>query len=129
MKARRWKLTTLLLTLVCSLFVFTGCWLFQKKLELKEVQAPQLYTVYNEELQWYDVYVEGIVENISDDTLSVNLTVVLYDADGNVLEVAYAYMGEVGAGERWRYCATASSVIEPTSCRISEMYGYKYYKY
>lgn len=126
MKTRSWKLVTLLLTLVCALFACTGCW-FQKRVELKEVQAPTLSAVYDEEFHCYNVYVEGIVENPAGYSITGNLTAVLYDADGNVLEVAYTYVSEVGAGERWRYCAMVTSMIQPVSCRISEAYGYKYY--
>ena len=128
LKTRSWKLVTLLLTLVCALFACTGCWWFQKKAKLQEVQAPKLSTTYDEEFHCYDVYVEGIIENLSSFSASVNVTLVLYDAEGNVLEVAYAYVGELGAGERWRYCATTSSVIEPISCRVSEIYGYECYQ-
>ncbi len=125
-KTKSWKLATLFLTMVCALFSCMGCW-FQKRVELKEVQAPVLSAVYNDEFHFYDIYVEGIVENPAEYSITGNLTVVLYDAEENVLEVAYAYVGEVGAGERWRYCATTTSMIQPVSCRISEAYGYRYY--
>ena len=128
MKTKTMKWLALLLTAVLSVFAFTGCWwLFEKEAKLKEVQAPKLSAVYDEEYKAYDVYVEGVIENTSDFTIYANVTVVLYDGEGNVLETAYAYLSDIGAGEKWHYCATATSVIEPVSCRLSEMYGYKSY--
>lgn len=128
MKTKTMKWMALLLTAVLSVFAFTGCWwLFEKEAELKEVQAPKLSAVYDEEYKAYDVYVEGIVENASDFAVYANVTVVLYDGEGNVLETAYAYIDDVGAGEKWHYCATTTSVIEPVSCRLSEISGTKSY--
>jgi len=126
MKTKTMKLMALLLTAMVSVFAFTGCfWLFEKEAELKEVQQPKLFAVYDEECKMYDVYVEGVIENASNFEIYANVTVVLYDQEGNILETAYASISDMGAGEKWHYCATTSSLIEPSSCRLSEMSGWK----
>lgn len=134
MKRKMMKLLALALAVVTSVSMFSGCWSIynsimyeNSKVELEVVKEPQLSSTYNEESGYYDAYVEGIFKNPTEETVSMSVDVVLYDAEGNVIGSAYDYITEVAGGETWRFCAIAQTSFEPASFRINQMEGMKAY--
>lgn len=130
---KRTKLLALALAGALSLSAFSGCcYLFDglfyedSKVEIELTQEAKLSSAYDEENGHYDVYVEGLLKNPSEEEVSMSIGVTLYDTEGNVIGTAYDYISNVQSGETWRFCAVAETLFEPASFRITEMEGYSY---
>lgn len=126
MRAKATKIFALLCTVIMSIFACTGCWWLMEETSVKltQVQEPTLSATYNEEYKNYDVYVEGIVQNDSKSAVSGEISITLYDADGNVIGSSYDYIDRIESGAKWRFCAITTTVYEPVSYRIHEAKGY-----
>ena len=130
---RKLKFLALLLTLVLSLSLFSGCLLTALIVDevvnnpedvMEVVGEPEVRCTYNEEYKMYDVVVNGIVKNNSEyDWDWVSLNIMLYDADGNVLDSAYASVNYIEANGTWRFCATAMTGYEAVSAKGYEFTG------
>ena len=132
---RKLKLLVLLLTVVLSIGMFSGCFFVASLIEeavnnpeeaLEIVGEPTITCVYNEEYKQYDVTVDGIVKNNSEDKWEwVNITVMLYDAEDNALGSAYGYIDYIEANGTWRFRATAMTSYEATSAKAYDFSGTK----
>jgi hypothetical protein len=126
LKVKTLKVTSLLLTLLLALGAFTGCyWLWYRPDEatLTVVEDPKLTAIYNEEEKCYDVEIEGLLQNEEDFAAFANITIVIYDADGNSIASVYDSMDQIQAGSRWHYCIRTTTIIQPYSCSLVELYG------
>ena len=122
-----------LILFTLSLSSLTGCyplfwWNYDdeySEVELSVISEPQMSYSYNEEAGVYDIRIEGICENPSDQDLSgAYIAVSVYDADGNIITTSEEYVSYVKAGERWRFCAVGSSRYLPDHFNITELYGW-----
>ncbi len=130
---RKFKFLALLLTLILSVGAFSGCFLtalivdeiVNKPEEVMEVVGePEVVCTYDEESKMYNVSVNGIVKNNSEyDWDWVSISVMLYDADGNVLDSAYDSVDYIAANGSWRFCATAMTSYEVVSAKGYEFTG------
>ena len=139
-KLKRWgKLCALCLTAALSISAFSGCFLFASIVEEalnKGDEAFQLTSdltvswTFDEEMGWYNVQVEGVAKNVTDKAWDgVNVTVMLYDGEGNSLGSAYDYIEYVGENGTWRFCATGTTKYEPISAELYELTAYNSFLY
>ena len=106
----------LLLTVACMLTCF-GCTPANKAFKI--VGEPTFSYVYDEEYQQYDVIIEGVAKNNSDDKMEwISLTFVIYDEGGNTIGVAEDDVTYVAPQGTWRFCARGSSKYEPISIKL-----------
>ena len=83
--------------------------------------------VYNEEFECYDVYLEGIAENITGkDMTGCSVCFIIYDNDGNVIGIADDYINNLKADAKWRFAASGTTGYEPARFELEELYGYDY---
>ncbi len=127
MKTKLAKTLVSVLMVILSVFSFTGCWWFfeNQSVDLTLVQEPVISSMYDEEYKYYDVYVEGIVENTADKDVSGSISILIYDADGNVIGSGYDSVELIEVGGKWRFCARTTTNYEPVSCRVHELVGYE----
>ena len=106
-----------ILTMLCALFCFS-CTLPEGKLQLLE--EPTFTCVYNEETKQYDVAVEGLAKNISDeyDTSYAYVTIRLYDENHHLIGQAADTIDWVSAQETWHFRATTTTHYEVASVEL-----------
>lgn len=124
----------LFLIIICA-FAFSGCMpgcilentegLFENA-EVTVVEEAKLSVSYNVATRDYDVRVEGILKNTEEYNVSISITIILYDADGNALTSIDDYISQIEGNGSWHYCARATTNIKPASCRVITMDAYKY---
>ena len=95
----------------------------------KESKPTEKYTITDEEVDTsnpYDYEINGILTNNSGrDCSYIQITYVLYDADGNQVGNAYANTSELKAGGTWKF--SAGSLVSPdevASYELSEVTGF-----
>ena len=123
---RKMKILAIMLLLSMIVGTSTGCyWIVEDLLRnhytvtLQAEGEPQLASVYNEEYNSYDVSLTGLVKNSTEENVSISIEATIYDAEGNVIGVAYDYIEQITAGETWRFCATTQTAFEAGSYRIN----------
>ena len=109
-----------ILTMLCALFCFS-CTLPEGNLQLLEELT--FTCVYNEETKQYDVAVEGLAKNISDeyDTSYAYVTIRLYDENHHLIGQAADTIDWVSAQETWHFRATTT-----THCEVASVELYKF---
>ena len=120
------------LSVICTM-MFSGCFLTMFIIDEVVNDTSKALTVdggmtvscvYNEEYQMYDVAVDGVVKNISEDDWTwVHVTLVLYDADNNVVGSANTYTELILTNGSWRFCAKGTTMYEVTSAQLHEITG------
>ena len=123
------RLTASLAVIVMLLFSLSSClpfYYYEKPVELELFGDVSMRSVYDQEFECYDVYLEGIVENTTDkDLTGCSVSFTLYDEDGNVIGVADDYINDLKTGAKWRFSAYGSMGYEPASFELDELYGYE----
>ena len=105
-----------ILTMLCALFCFS-CTLPEGKLQLLE--EPTCTCVYNEETKQYDVAVEGLAKNNSDEKFTyVYVTIKLYDENHHLVGQVRESIDLVLAQETWHFCATTTTHYEVASVEL-----------
>jgi len=135
MKKKFLKLFVLLFTVILSVSAFSGCFLIAEYIDeqinntdesFELLDECNLTCVYNEEFANYDVIVDGTLKNVSEkEWESICVTLILYDADGNGLGMAYGYMDYIEPYGTWRFCAEGSTKYEPASVKLHEIDAYR----
>ena len=110
-----------ILTMLCTILCFS-CTLREGNLEL--VGEPTFTCVYNEEAKVYDVAVEGLAKNISDeyDTSYVYVLIKLYDENHHLIGQAADSIELVLAQETWHFLATTTTYYEVASVELYKFY-------
>jgi hypothetical protein len=134
MKTKLIKSLALIIISILTVCTFSSCitlgMLIDKELNNPNdsfvlVTEPTLSYTYSEELQGYEVVVEGIAKNNGERTWDwVDITLMLYDADHNALGSASDSIESIGGQSTWRYRATAVTSYEPTSVELFQFSGY-----
>ena len=129
---RRIKLISIICVfIILSLSLFScfepyyGDLIYGDAIDLELSGDVSMRSVYNQEFECYDVYLEGIAGNTADKELTfccVSFT--LYDKDGNVIGTAEDYINDLKPGAKWRFSASGSMGYEPASFELDELYGY-----
>ena len=115
-------LMIMLLLSLCSCFPF---YYFEKPIKFELSGEVSLKSVYNEEFNCYDVYLDGVAENTTGkDLASCWVSFTLYDNEGNVIGTAEDNLNDLKAGEKWRFSASGSMGYEPASFELDELHGY-----
>ena len=136
MKKKWLKLFALLLTALLSVSMFSGCIFLAALIDeatdkgdeaFELVGEPTISWVFDEEYGTYEVSVDGVAKNVTDeDWDGVDVMFLLYDAEGNGLGSASDYIDFVSANGTWRFCAKASTKYEPASVELHKLYAYDY---
>lgn len=128
------KRTVRLISIICVLVILSlsliSCFPikpdFGEPVNLELSGEPKMTWSYDEEYRTYEVTIDGVAENtLGKDVSDCFVTFTLYDADGNVLDTAEAYLSLLKAGEKWRFCAYGSVGYEPASFELTELYCYE----
>ena len=133
MKLKSFLRTFFLLALLVALAIsMTGCFglpdideLSPSEDVLELVGVPTMTYVLDEELGFYEVYVEGVAKNVSElDINNCSVSFGVYDVSGNLICVAEDYVAALGEGVNWRFAAVGMTRYEPYSIEIISLSGY-----
>lgn len=127
------RIIGLIVSLSLLVFSATGCLpkfsdydeLLPSEELLEIVGEPTMTFSYDEELDCYEVYIEGIAKNISE--LEINncsVSFAVYDTEGNLICVAEDYIALMGIGVSWRFAAYGLTQYEPSRVELIELSGY-----
>ena len=105
-----------ILTILCTMLCF-ACTDKEESFEL--VGEPIFICVYNEETKQYDVAVEGLAKNNSDEKFTyVYVTIKLYDENHHLVGQARESIDLVLAQETWHFCTTTTTHYEVASVEL-----------
>ena len=105
-----------ILTILCTMLCF-ACTDKEESFEL--VGEPIFICVYNEETKQYDVAVEGLAKNNSDEKFTyVYVTIKLYDENHHLVGQARDSIDLVLAQETWHFCTTTTTHYEVASVEL-----------
>ena len=129
-------LLTLICTMVCSgcnlvgVLLSVGIVLVDEQMNdankaFVVVGEPVVTCTYNEEMQKYDVVIDGVVKNNSDKCWQISyVDLMLYDADNTVLGESFVYAGyDIEPSGTWRFYATAQTNYEAVSVKVCNFTG------
>ena len=134
------SLLAMALTVICMM-TCSGCYMFIYALGIGAaiaddkindankaftvVQEPIVTCVYNEETQMYDVAIDGVAQNTSEEMWALNyMELILYDEDNNVVDDVYRYYGiYVPASQTWRFWASATTAHPVAYATVSDFGG------
>ena len=68
---------------------------------------------------------DGVAQNLENRNWNnVDVTLLLYDEDGNGLGSVSDYIDVVEAKGTWRFCATGTTKYAPASAKLHRIYAY-----
>ena len=135
MKKKFLKLFALLLVTVMCVPAFSGCYYLieairemtnQSEESFELIGTPQVICTYDEEFGEYIVKVDGTLKNTSDKAWKngVDVTFLIYDAEGNSLGSAYDYIEFIKENGTWRFCAETTTQYEAVSAELYKVYAW-----
>lgn len=113
-----------LLTALCALFAFSGCFDVNKKMSVSDENIKYEYT----EMLGWQVKVTGYIENTTGKDLSyISVEYKIYDSGNAVIGTALANANNISAGEKWRFEAMSFTFFnkKPAKVILSEIQSMK----
>ena len=134
MKKKFLKLFALLLVTVMCIPAISGCYYLIEAIQemnnkseeyFELVGTPQVICTYDEEFDEYKVIVDGTLKNTADKAWKngVEITFLVYDAEGNSLGSAYDYIEFIKENGTWRFCAQTTTRYEAVSAELYKAYA------